>query len=422
MRGLSPEIRVIFAEEFRRRLSRLGFAFFTLLPPILFLIAIPLTPVIVDLLPDGAPDAVASADANAERIGYADPSSVLRAPTSPAAPILYNNRSEGIEAVRQGQVDLFFLLSPDYIETGLIEIYDVSDEGGRFEGNWSGKQAFANFLRVELIAGQVEDKVLSRAINPGNFQDFKIGDDGVVTGKIPLAQEIGELLIPMLFAALLVVGVIMGSGTLLSSVGEEKETRMFEILVTSASAFSIMAGKLLAAGLAGLIQIAVWVTVAAFTLPEVFNRIPNGGELTLSTSLLATVSLSLVLGYFLFSVLALMLASLAGSAQTAQQYNGVFSLMVGFPIYLTGLFINQPDTTFAQILSYIPFTAPTVLMVRLAGGSLMSAGDIATSLAIVAVSALVLLWVAGRVFRMGILMSGQRITGRNLWDALRHSG
>jgi ABC-2 type transport system permease protein len=192
------------------------------------------------------------------------------------------------------------------------------------------------------------------------------------------------------------------------------------MLITSASPFSIMSGKLLALGLAGLIQVAMWITVAAFALPAVFDRIPNGGELTISAGLLATVVVTFVLGYFIFSALALFMATLVPSTQDAQKQVGLLTTLIFLPIWMIGLFMSQPDGTIAQVFTYFPFTAPTMLMVRLGIGS-VSGGEIAAALGIVAAAALLLLWVASRVFRAGILLSGQRIRGRNVWMALRHA-
>ena len=561
MRGPSPELRVIFAEEFRRQVRRGGFAFFAVLFPLLMLIAIPVTPLIVNLIEDDSPadtgvvggdgwnDAPAEletwryrgiieadyditaeedwlrnpanghyyrlttpmnwiqAEAQAidwgghlvtvndreeelwlrsqfgvqelfwlgfndlaregnwewvsgepaayanwasgqpddynddedaavmnwqgveqggalERVGYVDPAGVLAGPGSQDSPKLYGDRAEGIHAVQQGEIDTLFVLPADYLESGEVEQYRASGEsdGGLTGRIWGSatEWAFGGFLTAELIAGQVEADVLARALDSAHYLNFEIGDDGAVSEAIPFAQEIGELLVPMLFGVLLIIAVFMGSSTLLTSVAEEKETRMIEMLVTSASPLSIMSGKLLAGGLAGLIQVAVWVTAGAFALPAIFDRIPNGGELTISAGLLALVVVAFVLGYFLFSALALFIATLVPSTQDAQRQTGLLTLLIFLPIWMIGLWMNAPDHILAQIFTYFPFTAPTMIMIRLGIGS-VSGGEIAAALGIVAATALLLLWVASRVFRAGILLSGQRITGRNVWTALRHA-
>ena len=160
--------------------------------------------------------------------------------------------------------------------------------------------------------------------------------------------------------------------------------------------------------------------MGTFALPAVFDRIPNGDELTISAGLLVLVVMAFVLGYFLFSALALFIANLVPSTQDAQRQMGLLSMFMFVPAWFIGLFMNQPGGTFVQILAYFPFTSPTMLMVRLGIGS-VSGGEIAAALAIVVATALLLVWVAARVFRAAILLSGQRITGRNVWTALRHA-
>jgi ABC-2 type transport system permease protein len=425
MRGPSREFRVIFHEEFRRQIRRRGFIFFTLLIPILMGIAILVTPFIVNLIESDSPDDPGAGDAAPlESAGYTDPAGVLPGPGLQDAPIQYSDLSEGIQALQQGEIDTFFALPADYLESGEVEQYQASgDSDGGLTGRIWGSEvewAFSDFLRHELASGQVEDDVLARVLWPADYQNFEIGDDGTITEAIPLAQDIGELMVPLLFGVLLIIAVLTGSGTLSSSVAEEKETRMVEMLVTSASPLSIMSAKLLALGFAGLIQIAVWITVAAFAIPAIFDRIPNGGELTISLGLLALVVVTFVLGYFLYSALALLLATLTPSIADAQKATGLLTLLIFVPVWMIGLFMSQPDGTIAQIFTYFPFTAPTMLMIRLGMGS-VSGGEIAAALGIVAATALLLLWVAARVFRAGILLSGQRITPGNVWTALRHA-
>ncbi len=229
----------------------------------------------------------------------------------------------------------------------------------------------------------------------------------------------GEIVIPMFFGIFLMITVLSGSGALLRSVYEEKETRMIEMLITTASPLSIMTGKLLALWSSRLIQIVVWVTVGAFALPEIFHRIPGGGELTVSMGLLITVFLSFVFGYFLFSALALLIASIVSSWQTANSSMAMLAQLIGLPIYLIGILLNIPNNPFVQILTWFPLSSPTMLMMRAATGSTMSGGEIAIVLGVIAATALLLLWVAARVFRAGILLSGQRITFSNVWRALR---
>ena len=425
MRGPSTELRVIFSEEFRQQLRRPGFIFFTVLMAAMMLIAIPVTPLIVDLIEDdSSEDTGESAEGEEsplEMVGYVDSAGALAVPGLQDWPRLYEDRAEGIEAVRQNEIDTLFIITTDYLESGVVEEYELAGKGRNLWGSpdeWN----FEGFLRAQLTAGQLEGDLLERTLDPASYQRFEVEAGGAVSDEISTTVEVGKLTVPILFAVLLMMAVLSGSGALLRTVYEEKETRMIEMLVTSASPLSLMTGKLLALWTAGLIQIAVWVTVGAFAMPAIFDRIPDGGDLTISSGLLATIVLSFVLGYFLFSVLAMFIATVINSPQSAQQYTGLLSLLVGLPVWMFGLWMNlAPDHILAQVFTYFPFTAPTMLMIRNAMGSDMSSGEIAASLALVAVTALLLLWVTSRVYRAGILLSGQQIRPRNVWMALRYA-
>ncbi len=303
----------------------------------------------------------------------------------------YDTSSEGLQAMESGEIDSFFVLADDYLESGDVDQY--AEFKGRWAFNGDDEWAFRDLLQRELIRGQLDPVVAERYSDPANF---RVEDDGTVSELAPLAQTIGEIIIPMPFGMLLLIAAITGSGALLRSVAEEKETRMIEMLVTSASPFSIMTGKLLAVCITGLIHMAVWIAVGVFAIPEIFDRIPNGGELTFSGDLLITVSVSFVLGYFLYSTLAMFIGSVVSSAAEGQRQTGMLSLLAGMPVWLSGLILNMPDGIIARILTWFPFTAPTMLMVRLGGGSEISMSEIAMVLAMVSVTGLVMLWVAAR--------------------------
>ena len=426
MRGPSAEFHIIYSEEFRRQVRRPGFAFFALLIPFLMLIAIPLTPFVVDLIEEDNPEQTQDIEAGWDAlatVGYVDSAGILPDPGSMDSPKMYGDRADGIKALQRGEIDTLFILPEDYFESGQVEQYRAASESEGFVGTIWGSPAewsFSGFLSYALVADQVKPDLLARALNSAVYWNYAIEDDGAVSDAIPPVQAVGEIMVPVLFGVLLIMAVMTGSSTLMSSVAEEKETRMIEMLVTSAAPLSIMSAKLLALGLAALIQIAVWVGVASLALPAIFDRIPNGGELTISSDLLVIVLAAFVLGFFLFSALALFMATLVPSTSDAQRQTGLLSMLLMLPIMFVGLFINEVGETLSQIFTYFPFTAPTMIMLRLGLGSI-SGGEIAAALAIVAAAAALLLWVASRVFRAGILLSGQRITYGNVWSALRYA-
>ncbi len=433
MPGLPYELRIIFAEEFRRQVHNKGFMFFTVLIIVVMIAAIPVTGFVVGLLEDAQDEAIAGASAPEPApdeggvettFGYFDPAGILPGAAKDESPLReFGSKDEGIEAVRSGEIDTLFVLPADYVESGRIEDYwTVRDRGPLWANNGQAEWRFRAFLEDALTYGRQFPPSVARAFDTGHFEQFDVEQEtSAVEGSgVNVAQGLVELLAFLLFGVLLMIAVMTGGGTIIRSVSEEKETRMVEMLITSASPMSILTGKLSAVVLAGLLHIAVWILVGAFATPAILDQLPVAGELTISTRSLVIVSFCFVLGYVLFSAFSMFVGTVVSSSAEGQRQTGLLSLLVGLPVWLVGLIINVPDFIVLKVLTYIPFTAPTMIMMRMAAGSELSNVEIAIALTLVALSAVVMTWIAARTFSVGILLSGQSITSpRSLLAAIR---
>lgn len=276
----------------------------------------------------------------------------------------------------------------------------------------------------ELVAeqlSQLNPDLLARTAEPAVFKNFDVADDGSVSEVVPFARAIGEMIVSMVFALLLMLGVGAGVGNMATSISEEKENRLAELIITSAAPFSIMTGKLLALGVIGLTQAAVWIVVAVFTVPAMFDQIPDLSGLAIPASLAVTIMACFITGYFLTTTMAILVGAITNSAREASRMAPMIYMLMSMPLYLMGLLINQPDGLITRLLSYIPFSAPMGILMRVSAGGVMTGSEIAAALAGVVVTGILFFWVAGRVFRGAMLMQGQSFTPRNLWTALRHA-
>ena len=435
MPGLPYELRIIFEEEFRRQVRNKGFMFFTVLIVIVMIAAIPVTGFVVGLFEDAQDEAIAGASAVdpapdegdvESTFGYVDPAGILPGAAKDESQIReFDSKEKGVEAVRRGEIDSLFLLPADYVETGRIEDYwTTRGRGPIWDNNGSAEGRFRAFLENALTYGRQFPPAVARAFDTGYFEQFDVEEEtsAVEEAGGNVAQGLVELLAFLLFGVLLMIAVMTGGGTIIRSVSEEKETRMVEMLITSASPMSILTGKLAAVVLAGLIHIAIWILVGAFATPAILDQLPGEAELTISARSLVIVSFCFVLGYVLFSAFSMFVGTVVSSSAEGQRQTGLLSILVGLPIWLIGLIINIPDFIVLKVLTYVPFTAPTMIMMRMAAGSDLSNVEIAIALAIVAFSALVMTWIAARTFSVGILLSGQSITSpRSLLAAIRGS-
>jgi ABC-2 type transport system permease protein len=414
VRGKS-DTRVVFSEELRVHLRSRWYLFFTVTVVLVLVIAM----VVVPLLQDGG-EASGTAPASGkdlQRIGFVDRSGQFPALGGQNGPLRYDSQAEGLAAVARGEIDSLYVIGEDYLQSGKVEQY--AEFEGRFPSNPSGEAAFRTLLVRGLITGRVDPAVTTRVLAPAAFENFRVQPDGTVAELTPTAVAVGGLLVPMLFAALLGMGLVMGFSYMVQSVSEEKESRLVEVVITSASPLSIMGGKLLALGTVGLAQAAVWIIAAAVTVPVMLGHISGAGEFAISAGLWATIIACFITGYFLTTTLAIFVGAVAPSSREAGRLGGWIPVLAFVPFWFSGLLLTQPNGLAARLLSYVPFVAPTGLLMRISAGGDMAPWQIAAALVGVAATSVVVLWVSTRVFRAAILMRGQNFTRHNLWVALR---
>lgn len=406
---------VIFSEELRVHLRSRWYVIFTAAVVLLLVIAMLLVPAL-----QGDEDTSGASAASGEdfrRIGFIDESGLFPALEGEKGPVAYESVAEGLEAVARGEIDSFYVITEDYLQSGKVEQYAQFE--GRFPSNPDREAVVRALLAQALIAGRADPSVTTRVLAPADFESFRVQDDGSAAELTPTAEEVGGLLVPMLFAALLGTGLAVGFSYMMQSVAEEKESRLVEVVVTSASPLSIMGGKLLALVVVGLVQAAVWVIAAALTVPVMLSGVPGAGEFTISAGLWATIIMCFIMGYFLTATLAIFVAAIAPSSREAGRLGGWIPVLGFAPFWFSALLMIHPDGLAGELLSYIPLVAPTGVLLRISAGGEMAAWQIAAALAGVAATSLVVLWISSRVFRAAILMRGQNFTRHNLWVALR---
>ena len=175
------------------------------------------------------------------------------------------SRDDALRRLREGTVQRVFVVPVGYLESGAIEVYQTETSpfargGERADG------ALTRILRLSLAAGNLPDDVrarLDRPIEPSALSSYLVRPDG---GVEPLmdAERIARMVIPGVFALLLLMSLLTSAGYLLQGVVEEKENRVIEVILSSVTPRELLFGKLLGLGAAGLLQLGVWVSVAGF--------------------------------------------------------------------------------------------------------------------------------------------------------------
>ncbi len=410
MPGRARDTWIIFVEELRRLVRSKWYLISTIAVVVVLVAAvIVVPPLVVD------EDGGAGADQDLARIGFVDEGGVGLTGGARS----FDDVAQGLQAVARGDIDWLYVVPADYLQTGRVAQYGEFE--GRFPSNPQGEAIFRALLSAGLLRGRVDPQVEARVLAPAEYESYRVGEDGTVSELTPTAEAVGEFMVPLMFAALLGLGLAAGAGTMVQSVSEEKESRLVEVVITSASPIAVMAGKLLALVAVGLAQAAVWIIATAVSVPLMFSRIPMLGEFSVSAQLWLIIAGSFITGYFLVTALALLVAAIAPSVREASGMGSWVSLVAFVPVWFSGFLMSQPDGIVSRVLTYVPFTAPSGILVRLSAGGDVAGWEIGAALAGVVVMGMIVLWIATRVFRMAILMRGQSFTRHNLWEALRNA-
>jgi ABC-2 type transport system permease protein len=407
--GSGTDAGIILEEEFRRQIRRTGWRIFTFGVPVLLLIATFVVPLIVDAVKDN--------DRPGGVIGYVDHSGITDSIGELTRVRRFIDVNAGTKSLTDGNIKALFVISADYIASGRVDWYRT---GSGLATEDSAGDEFTGVLRIAVADESLSPEQVNRIVVPADYKLFTVDDEGQPEPVGSTADEIARVILPFIFAMLLLISVFVGSGSLLQSVTEEKENRMVEMLVTSTSPMSIMLGKVLGLGLAGLLQIGIWLAAAFITIPRISDQFEGLTSLSLDLDLVALMIGFYFAGYFLVAALMASIGAASTSVREASQISALVTLPAAVPVWFSGLIITNPDGGLPRVLTFFPLTSPTASMMRQAGGT-NQPHEIWLGLLITTISAGVLLWLSARVFRAGLLLYGQRMSIRSVWKALRQA-
>ncbi len=193
------------------------------------------------------------------------------------------------------------------------------------------------------------------------------------------------------------------------SIIEEKTSRVFEVLLATIRPEEMMAGKVIGVGSVGLTQVGIWLlTAVILTSTSLVASIVGGSaHISLSVAQIGFFILYFLLGFLLYSSIAAALGAMTNSEQELQQLNMFLVMPLAVCMFSLGVVINNPSGTAATVLSLIPFCTPLIMYLRISL-AMPPAWQILLSIAIMAVTIYAILWVASRIYRVGILMYGKK--------------
>ncbi len=369
-----------------------------------------LVPRAIDTL-SGDDDGIDSGDL----IGYVDNTGITESLGEISGVRRIGNLADGTQLLGNEEIKALFVIPADYIESGRVDWYRKSSGLASEDSTGDG---FFNFLRAAVADESLEPELVVRILDPANYVLFTVDDEGRPESSGTLQDEIAKAAPPFIFAMLLLISIVVGTAALLQSVTEEKENRMVEMLITSTSPLSIMLGKIIGLGAAGLLQIAVWITAVVIAVPQISDQFAGLSALSLKPELILLLIAFYFAGYFVFAALMASIGAASTTVREASQISAIVIIPAVIPIYASALIIPNPDGGLTRAMTYFPLTSPAASMMRIAGGTHMMY-EVIIGLLVTAVSGLFLMWLSARVFRSGLLLYDQRMGVRNVWAALK---
>ena len=398
---------LIFRHEFLHTIKRKGFIIMTLIVPLIALLTIGVLQLISGIAEPPVAEEVT--------IGYVDESGGFQRHASQGNITLvrFDTPDDATKTLVKGDIKEYFVIPSDYISAGMVSRYTLQRELMPSEDITT---AIKNFLLSNLLAGKVPATTVARIEAPLNLVTTRLTETGAVA---PEQGGFGNFIFPVVFSLLLALSIIFSSTYLLQGLGEEKENRLIEILLSSVSARQLLTGKVLGLGAAGLAQVVVWVVSAPLLLSLASSSI--GGFIStiqLPANFLVLAVVYFILGYLLFAVLSAGIGAISSSSREGQQLIGIFTLPLLIPLWFMSLLILFPDNPVWVVLTIFPVTAPVAALVRL-GVSDIPAWQLAASIAVLGLSIIGALLLTSRVFRTYLLMYGKRPKFGEIIQSLR---
>lgn len=301
----------------------------------------------------------------------------------------------------------FLVIPADVVAAGDIAYYakNVSD----FQKNETLSQAAEEAVReIRIGRSGMDADVVAAVLKRVPLRTYKVGEGGETRkdegGTFALAYGVGLIF----YVALLMYGSMMLRAAL-----EEKTSRSAEVMVATVRSSTLMAGKILGIGLVGLTQIAIWGALIALLVlytgstSLAFMKDVDISALGLSLPLLLYFMLYFILGFILYAGLFSAIGAMVNSETEAQQLQWPITMpiVIGFMFML--LAIRDPEGPLIRVASLFPLFTPIVMTVRICVVR-PPAWEIVTSILILLASIVGVIWVAGRIFRVGLLMYGKR--------------
>ena len=428
------KIGLIIEREFAERVRKKSFIVSTLLTP-LFMIAMMVLPSVMMFKGGSSTKNVVVIDNSPEQFvgrklvsGKTVSFNLLEGNESISnARMMYKN-DYGILVIGQNILD-----NPQDIQLILNDASSMSVE----ENIQNQIQSILRTERLKRYDLENMDQILADAnVRVNSIQTLK-NNDQEDDEKMEKTSTTASWLMGLILGMMLYFILIVYGQQVLQSVIDEKQTRVLDVMVTSCTPFELMMGKILGIALVAALQIVIWAVLiigaSAFVMPMVMGGVDVNAAMAAAqnvsdpeimslvgkftnVSYLAGLFLELLLyivgGFLFYASMYAAIGSAVDTPQDAAQFNGIIMMPVIVAIMVMMSVMNDPNSDLVFWCSMIPFTSSIVMMARIPFG--IPTWQVAVSLVVLFISFFLMVWVAARIFRVGVFMHGKKPTWKDL--------
>lgn len=439
------KINLIISREYLTRVRKKSFIIMTILGPIL-MAALIIAPVLLTMLDDNETKTIAVVDRSNEFKNVFENSESLKFVYLP---------TDSIESIKSNFTSLSYyalLVLPQNIENNDVEL--LSDVQPDITTKRTIKKDIEKKIRSDkLVEFGINESKLDSAITNVNVRTIKIQSDG--TEDVSSTEVI--MAIGMVAGFIIYMFIFMYGAQVMRGVLEEKTNRVVEVLVSSVKPFQLMMGKVIGIALVALTQVALWI-VLTFAIVSVVNPMINsttaskqemisntitGNNVTadslevskfssnegINEALKTFTNLPILQilfsfifyflgGYLLYASLFAAIGGAVDNETDTQQFMMPITVPLILAIVVAQAVIKNPDGALAFWFSIIPFTSPIVMLLRVPFG--VPAWELILSMVLLVLTFVGTIWLAGKIYRVGILMYGKKITYKELWKWLKY--
>lgn len=332
---------------------------------------------------------------------------------------LFDDRDAAIRELESGGLRALYVIEPDYLQTGRIRAIQSDETPLLSMSGTRVEPLLRSLLRRSLLADRLDDDVQERVISPAQFVRSRLGPGGAEVTDVDEALDLlMRTTIPLFLGVLLLTALLSASGYLVQTVATDKESKIVEVLLASVTPEEVLAGKLFGLGAAGLIQFAVWssmVLLLALTASAAVAAVVSVPWLALAIS-----PLLFILGYLFLGSLMLATAALGANAAESQKLTMGWAVLAIVPLMVLVVLLEDPNGILGQVMTWIPFTSPLTVIIRLAvDASGIAWWEVAGAVSVLVMATWLSIRIGARLFRVGFLLTGSRPSLADLWRQAR---